>query len=64
MEVICVKGSKTIEAKGLPSIRLVLELRKLKKLSDENMVNLQRANLLDSIPKSFSRNIVARFSTT
>ena len=54
MEVICVKGSgwdlETIEAKGLPSIRLkpLLELRKLKKLSDENMVNLQRANLLDS----------------
>ena len=70
MEVICVKGSgwdlETIEAKGLPSIRLepLLELRKLKKLSDENMVNLQRANLLDSIPKSFGRNIVARFSTT
>ena len=54
IEVICVKGSgwdlETIEAKGLPSIRLapLLELRKLKKLSDENMVNLQRANLLDS----------------
>ena len=36
MEVICVKGSgwdlETIEAKGLPSIRLepLLELRKLK----------------------------------
>ena len=54
IEVICVKGSgwdlETIEAKGLPSIRLepLLELRKLKKLSDEDMVNLQRANLLDS----------------
>ena len=40
MEVICVKGSgwdlETIEAKGLPSIRLepLLNLRKLKKLSD------------------------------
>lgn len=54
IEVICVKGSgwdlETIEAKGLPAIKLspLLELRKLKKLSDENMVNLQRANLLDS----------------
>ena len=53
-EVICIKGSgwdlETIEAKGLPAIKLspLLELRKLKKLSDENMVNLQRANLLDS----------------
>ena len=54
IKVICVKGSgwdlETIEAKGLPAIKLspLLELRKLKKLSDENMVNLQRANLLDS----------------
>jgi rhamnose utilization protein RhaD (predicted bifunctional aldolase and dehydrogenase)/NAD(P)-dependent dehydrogenase (short-subunit alcohol dehydrogenase family) len=54
IEVICVKGSgwdlETIEAKGLPAIKLLplLELKKLKKLSDENMVNLQRANLLDS----------------
>jgi rhamnose utilization protein RhaD (predicted bifunctional aldolase and dehydrogenase)/NAD(P)-dependent dehydrogenase (short-subunit alcohol dehydrogenase family) len=54
IEVICVKGSgwdlETIEAKGLPAIKLLplLELRKLKKLSDENMINLQRANLLDS----------------
>jgi len=54
IEVICVKGSgwdlETIEANGLPAIKLspLLELRKLKNLSDENMVNLQRANLLDS----------------
>ena len=54
IEVICVKGSgwdlKTIEAKGLPAIKLLplLKLRKLKKLTDENMINLQRANLLDS----------------
>ena len=54
IEVICVKGSgwdlETIEAKGLPAIKLLplLELRKLKKLTDENMINLQRANLLDS----------------
>jgi rhamnose utilization protein RhaD (predicted bifunctional aldolase and dehydrogenase)/NAD(P)-dependent dehydrogenase (short-subunit alcohol dehydrogenase family) len=53
IEVICVKGSgwdlETIEAKGLPALKLspLLELRKLKKLSDENMVNLQRSNLLD-----------------
>ena len=54
IEVICVKGSgwdlETIEAEGLPAIKLspLLELRKLNKLSDEDMVNLQRANLLDS----------------
>ena len=54
IEVICVKGSgwdlETIEANGLPAIKLspLLELRKLQNLSDENMVNLQRANLLDS----------------
>ena len=54
IEVICVKGSgwdlETIEANGLPAIKLspLLKLRKLKHLSDENMVNLQRANLLDS----------------
>ncbi len=54
IRVICVKGSgwdlETIEAEGLPAIKLspLLELRKLNKLSDEDMVNLQRANLLDS----------------
>ena len=54
IDVICVKGSgwdlETIEAEGLPAIKLdpLLELRKLKKLSDEDMVNQQRSNLLKS----------------
>ncbi|HHB82834.1 MAG TPA: bifunctional aldolase/short-chain dehydrogenase, partial [Devosia sp.] len=52
--VLHVKGSGwdlgVIEAAGLPGVRLdpLLELRALTKLSDEDMVNLQRANLLDS----------------
>ena len=51
--VLCVKGSGwdlgTIEAPGLPAVRLdpLLELRKLDALSDEDMVNVQRANLMD-----------------
>ena len=54
IDVICVKGSgwdlETIESEGLPPIKLapLLELRKLKKLSDEDMVNQQRSNLLKS----------------
>ena len=54
IDVLCVKGSGwnlgTIEAAGLPAVKLqpLLELRQLSKLSDEDMVNLQRANLLDS----------------
>ena len=54
INVICVKGSgwdlETIEAQGLPSIKLspLLKLRKLNKLSDEDMVNQQRSNLLKS----------------
>ena len=54
IDVLCVKGSGwdlgTIEAPGLPAVRLdqLLELESLKALSDEEMVNLQRANLLDS----------------
>ena len=52
--VLHVKGSgwdlDTIEAPGLPGVRLepLLKLRKLKSLSDEDMVNVQRNNLLDS----------------
>ncbi len=52
--VLHVKGSGwdlgVIEAAGLPGVRLdpLLELRALDALSDEDMVNLQRANLLDS----------------
>jgi rhamnose utilization protein RhaD (predicted bifunctional aldolase and dehydrogenase)/NAD(P)-dependent dehydrogenase (short-subunit alcohol dehydrogenase family) len=52
-EVLCVKGSGwdmgTIEPAGLPAVRLspLLKLRSRNKLSDEDMVRLQRANLLD-----------------
>ena len=54
MEVICVKGSGwdmgNIEPAGLPAVRLapLRRLRALDKLSDEDMVNFQRVNLLDS----------------
>src|SRR6202000_47877 len=54
VEVICIKGSGldmgTIEPAGLPAVRLepLRKLRKLDKLSDEDMVNYQRINLLDS----------------
>ena len=53
-EVICVKGSGwdmgNIEPAGLPAVRLapLRRLRALEKLSDEDMVNFQRINLLDS----------------
>ncbi len=52
-EVLCVKGSGwdmgTIEPAGLPAVRLkpLLKLRAREKLSDEDMVRLQRANLID-----------------
>jgi len=54
MPVLHVKGSGrdlgVIEAAGLPGVRLdpLQALRTLDTLSDEDMVNLQRANLLDS----------------
>ena len=54
IDVLCVKGSGwdlgTIKAAGLPALTLepLVKLRQLSKLSDEDMVNLQRANLLDS----------------
>src|SRR5262245_15909713 len=54
VEVLHIKGSGwdmgVIEPPGLPAVRLqpLLELRKLDKLSDEDMVNFQRLNLLDS----------------
>jgi rhamnulose-1-phosphate aldolase/alcohol dehydrogenase len=54
VEVICIKGSGwdmgVIEPAGLPAVRLepLRKLRKLNKLSDEDMVNYQRINLLDS----------------
>ena len=53
-EVLCVKGSgwdmASIEAPGLPAVRLepLLGLRGLRSLSDEDMVNFQRTNLLDA----------------
>ncbi|SHK86660.1 rhamnulose-1-phosphate aldolase/alcohol dehydrogenase [Bradyrhizobium lablabi] len=53
VDVLCVKGSGwdmgTIEPAGLPAVRLkpLLKLREREKLSDEEMVRLQRANLID-----------------
>ncbi len=53
-DVLCVKGSgwdmAEIEPAGLPAVRLkeIVELRGLEKLSDEDMVNAQRCNLLDA----------------
>jgi rhamnose utilization protein RhaD (predicted bifunctional aldolase and dehydrogenase)/NAD(P)-dependent dehydrogenase (short-subunit alcohol dehydrogenase family) len=54
IDVLCVKGSGwdlgAIEPAGLPAVRLepLLALRRLDTLSDEAMVNAQRAALLDS----------------
>jgi rhamnose utilization protein RhaD (predicted bifunctional aldolase and dehydrogenase)/NAD(P)-dependent dehydrogenase (short-subunit alcohol dehydrogenase family) len=54
VEVLCVKGSGwdmgNIEPAGLPAVRLepLRRLRRLETLSDEDMVNAQRGNLLDS----------------
>jgi rhamnose utilization protein RhaD (predicted bifunctional aldolase and dehydrogenase)/NAD(P)-dependent dehydrogenase (short-subunit alcohol dehydrogenase family) len=54
VEAICVKGSGwdmgNIEPAGLPAVRLapLRRLRSLDRLSDEDMVNFQRVNLLDS----------------
>ena len=51
--VLCVKGSGwdmgTIEPAGLPAVKInaLLKSRKLDKLSDEDMVTLLRANLID-----------------
>lgn len=53
-KVLCVKGSgwdmATIEPPGLPAVRLapLLKLAGLKALGDEEMVAIQRGNLLDS----------------
>jgi rhamnose utilization protein RhaD (predicted bifunctional aldolase and dehydrogenase)/NAD(P)-dependent dehydrogenase (short-subunit alcohol dehydrogenase family) len=52
--VLCVKGSgwdmAVIEPPGLPAVRLapLRRLERLDRLSDEDMVNVQRCNLLDS----------------
>ena len=54
LDVLCVKGSGwdmgDIEPPGLPAVRLepLRELIHLKSLSDKNMVNVQRGNLLDA----------------
>ena len=54
IDVLCVKGSGwdmgKIEPPGLPAVRLepIKRLYHLDKLSDEDMVNVQRLNLLDS----------------
>src|SRR5262249_39553578 len=53
VEVLCVKGSGSdmaaIEPKGLPAVRLdrLRKLRARTALSDEEMVRIQRENLLD-----------------
>jgi rhamnose utilization protein RhaD (predicted bifunctional aldolase and dehydrogenase)/NAD(P)-dependent dehydrogenase (short-subunit alcohol dehydrogenase family) len=54
VDVLCVKGSGwdmgSIEPPGLPAVRLepLRKLTKLDRLTDEDMVNFQRLNLLDS----------------
>jgi rhamnulose-1-phosphate aldolase/alcohol dehydrogenase len=54
VDVICVKGSGwdmgDIEPAGMPAVRLepLRRLRALERLSDEDMVNFQRLNLLDA----------------
>ncbi|HEX4077782.1 MAG TPA: bifunctional aldolase/short-chain dehydrogenase [Rhizomicrobium sp.] len=54
LEVICIKGSGwdmgNIEPAGLPAVKLapLRRLRALERLSDEDMVNYQRINLLDA----------------
>jgi rhamnose utilization protein RhaD (predicted bifunctional aldolase and dehydrogenase)/NAD(P)-dependent dehydrogenase (short-subunit alcohol dehydrogenase family) len=53
VDALCVKGSgwdmANIEPAGLPAVRLapLLKLRALDRLADEDMVRVQRANLLD-----------------
>ena len=53
-DVLCVKGSGwdmgDIEPPGLPAVRLepLQQMAKLRRLSDEDMVNAQRVNLLDA----------------
>ena len=53
-EVLCVKGSgwdmAQIKPEGLPAVRLhpLLKLRSVEKMTDEDMANFERSNLLDS----------------
>lgn len=54
VDVLHIKGSgwdlETMEARGMPAVRMapLMRLRDLDALSDEDMVNVQRSNLLDS----------------
>lgn len=54
VDVLCVKGSgwdmADIEPPGLPAVRLdpLLELHNVESLTDDEMVNFQRSNLLDA----------------
>src|SRR6185437_8473364 len=71
VDVLCVKGSGwdmgNIEPAGLPAVRLaeLRRLRALDKLSDEDMVNFQRINLLDSsAPNPSARRWCARSMAT
>ena len=54
VEVLCVKGSgwdlASIEPEGHPAVKIapLLQLKKLKKLSDEDMVNAQRINMINA----------------
>ena len=54
VEVLCVKGSGwdmgNIEPAGLPAVRLapLLTLRRLERLSDEDLVDFQRGNLMSA----------------
>ena len=63
VEVLCVKGSggdmATIEPAGLPAVRLdrLRKLRARDALTDEDMVRIQRENLLDPMaPEPFGRD--------
>ncbi|MBF8266594.1 MAG: short-chain dehydrogenase [Dehalococcoidia bacterium] len=53
-DVLCVKGSgwdmAYMEPEGLPAVKLqpLLRLRRLDRLSDEELVNFERSNLMDS----------------
>ena len=67
IDVLRVKGSgwdmADIEPPGLPAVRLdpLRQLRALDKLSDEDMVDFERQNLLDSgAPDSLGRGATAR----
>ena len=66
VDVLCVKGSGwdmgDIEPPGLPAVRLdaIRKLRRLKRLSDEDMVNAQRGALLNTcVAQSVGRNAAA-----